>query len=116
MNCMKCGAETPEDQVFCNHCLSVMEQYPVKPGAHIHLPKRTDPSEAAKKPTKKKRAPSLDEQIAALKARVKRLRLLAVVLVFVICVLGSFLAFSLYQQYTTTVPGRNYTIDVTMND
>ena len=116
MNCMKCGAETPEGQVFCDHCLSVMEQYPVKPGAHIHLPKRTEEAESAKKPAKKKRAPSPEEQIAALKSKVKRLRLMAVILVFIICVLGSFLALSLYQQYATSVPGRNYTIDVTMND
>ena len=40
MNCMKCGVEIPEQQVFCDHCLQIMEQYPVKPDAHIHLPKR----------------------------------------------------------------------------
>ena len=116
MNCMKCGAETPEGQVFCDHCLSVMDQYPVKPGAHIHLPKRTEETESAKKPVKKKRTPTPEEQIVALKSRVKRLRLMAVILVFVICVLGSFLALSLYQQYTSPTPGRNYTIDITMND
>ena len=116
MNCMKCGAEIPEGQVFCDHCLSVMEQYPVKPGAHIHLPKRATASDPAKKPVKKKRTPSAEEQISALKMKVLRLRLLAVILVFVICVVGSFLALTLYQHYTESIPGRNYTIDITMND
>ena len=116
MNCMKCGAEIPEGQVFCDHCLSVMEQYPVKSGTHIHLPKRAAATEPAKKPGKKKRAPSPEEQIAALKKKVLRLRLLAVVLAFVICVVSSFLALTLYQQYTASAPGRNYTIDVTMDD
>ena len=116
MNCLKCGAETPEDQVFCDHCLSVMEQYPVKPGTHIHLPKRPASSEPAKKPGKKKRSLSLEEQNALLRSKVLRLRLLAVILAFVICVVGSFLALSLYQQYSDPATGRNYTIDVTMND
>ena len=115
MNCMKCGAEAPEGQVFCDHCLSVMEQYPVKPGAHIHLPKRTETPEPAKKPSKKKRTPPPEEQITALKQKVKRLRLLAVVLVFVICVVSSYLGLTLYQQYVSSAPGRNYTIDITMN-
>ena len=116
MNCMKCGADTPEGQVFCDHCLSVMEQYPVKPGAHIHLPKQAEASEPAKKPTKKKRTPSPEEQIAALKLKVRRLRRRVVILVFVLCVVASFLALSLYQQRTSPTTGKNYTIDVTMGD
>ena len=75
MTCMKCGVEIPENQVFCDSCLSVMEQYPVKPDAHIHLPKRAEYVEAAKKPTKKKRAPTPEEQIAALRLKVLRIRL-----------------------------------------
>ena len=116
MNCMKCGANTPEGQVFCDHCLSVMEHYPVKPGAHIHLPKQAEASESVKKPSKKKRTPSPEEQIAALKLKVRRLRRLAVILVFVICVVASFLVLSLHQQYASPITGRNYAIDVTMGD
>ena len=116
MNCMKCGAAAPEGQVFCDHCLSVMDQYPVKPGTYIHLPKRTEQTEPAKKPGKKKRTPPPEEQIAALKLKVMRLRLAVVILAFVICVACSFLALSLAQQYAASTPGRNYTIDVTMND
>ena len=48
MTCMKCGVEIPENQVFCDSCLSVMNRYPVKPDAHIHLPKRALNVEAAK--------------------------------------------------------------------
>ena len=116
MNCMKCGTETPEGQVFCDHCLSVMEQYPVKPGTHIHLPKRMEVTEPPKKVAKKKRPPTLEEQNAALKLKVLRLRLLAVILAFVICVVSGFLALSLYQQFSTPSTGRNYTIDITMDD
>ena len=35
MTCMKCGVDIPEDQVFWDRCLSVMDEYPIKPGTHI---------------------------------------------------------------------------------
>ena len=31
MNCLKCGREIEEGQVFCNDCLVQMAKYPVKP-------------------------------------------------------------------------------------
>ena len=40
MNCVKCGREIPEDQVFCEICLTEMENYPVKPGTAVHIPPR----------------------------------------------------------------------------
>jgi len=116
MNCMKCGTQIPETQVFCDHCLSVMEQYPIKPDAHIHLPKRSEEQEAPKRPVKKKRTISPEEQISALKMKVLRLRLVAVILAFVVCVVSAFLALKIYESYTTPITGRNYTIDVSMND
>lgn len=116
MNCMRCGVEIPEAQVFCDHCLEVMEQYPVRSGIHIHLPKRDRVEEAPKKPVKKKRALSPEEQISALKLKVLRLRLVAVILVFLVCVVSGFLAMKLYQDYATPQTGRNYTIDTSMND
>lgn len=116
MNCMKCGTQIPDEQVFCDHCLSVMDQYPVKPDVHIHLPKRAEEMEAPKKPAKKKRTISPEEQISVLKMKVLRLRLVAVILAFVICVVGAFLALKLYESYAASITGRNYTIDTTMND
>ena len=116
MTCMKCGVEIPENQVFCDACLSVMERYPVKPDAHIHLPKRVENVDAAKKPTKKKRAPTPEEQIAALQMKVLRTRLIAVVLAFLLCVVSGMFVLKLYHDYTTPQTGRNYTIDTSMND
>ena len=116
MTCMKCGVEIPEGQVFCEHCLSVMEQYPVKPGAHIHLPKRAVDAEAPKKPAKKKRPPTPEEQISTLRLKVLRLRLVAVILTFVICVVGGLLALEIYEDFTDVpATGRNYTIDTSMD-
>ena len=116
MNCMKCGAETPENQVFCDHCLLVMEAEPVKPGVHVHLPKRALAVEDPKKPVKKKRTPSPEEQISALKMKILRMRLAIVILAFIVCVITGFLGLKLYEDFKTPETGRNYTIDTSMND
>ena len=42
MYCLKCGREVNEDKVFCPDCVAVMEQYPVKPGTVVLLPKRRE--------------------------------------------------------------------------
>ena len=116
MTCMKCGVDIPEGQVFCDHCLSVMEEYPVKPSTRIHLPKRAFAEEEQKKPGKKKRTLSPEEQIAALRLKVRRLRLAAVVLVFILCIVTGFLVLKIYSDFTTPETGRNYNIDTSMND
>ena len=116
MTCMKCGVDVPEGQVFCDHCLSVMEEYPVKPGAHVHLPKRAFAVEEVKKPGKKKRTLSPEEQLSALRAKVLRLRLIAAVLFFLLCIVSSFLALKIHADYAAPKAGRNYTIDTSMND
>lgn len=115
MTCMKCGIEIPENRVFCDHCLSVMDQYPIKPDVHIHLPKRSIEVDAPKK-AKKKRPPTPEEQISALKIKVLRTRLIAVVLMFLLCVAGAFLALKVYEDHFVPTDGWNYTIDPSMND
>ena len=114
MNCMKCGVEIPEKQVFCDHCLEVMAQYPIKPDAHVHLPKRSLAPDFTKKPPKKKRPQTPEEIISGLKLRILRLRLVAAILVFLLCVISGLFAVNLYQQYHTPDTGRNYTIDINL--
>ena len=116
MNCMKCGVEIQEGQVFCDHCLSVMAQHPVRPGIHIHLPKRALAVDTPKKAAKKKRIPSPEEQISALKIKVLRLRLTAAILGFLFCVACGFLAMKVLQGPAEPTTGRNYTVDISLND
>lgn len=115
MNCMKCGTQIPEDQVFCQHCLSVMEEYPIRRNIHVHLPKRDDAELAPKRPAKKKRPLSSEEQLSKLRLKVLRLRLLATILAFLFCVSSAFLGLKLYEDYIVSQTGRNYTIDTSMN-
>lgn len=115
MNCMKCGVEIPEQQVFCDHCLQIMEQYPVKPDAHIHLPKRFSEAEPVRKPTRKRRVLTPEEMLSALRMRVLRLRLTAAVLAFLLLVVSGLFAIHLYQQYHESILGKNYTIITSAN-
>ena len=114
MTCMKCGVDVPEGQVFCDHCLLVMEEYPVKPSTRIHLPKRAFAEEEQKKPGKKKRTLSPEEQLSALRIKMHRLRIVVVVLAFILCIVTGFLALEIYGDFHTPETGRNYTIDTSM--
>ena len=115
MNCMKCGSEISEDPVFCQHCLSVMEEYPIRRNIHVHLPKRDEGDTAPKRPAKKTRPLSSEEQLSHLRLKVLRLRLLAAILAFLFCVSSAFLGLKLYDDYLGSQTGRNYTIDTSMN-
>ena len=84
MYCLKCGNETQGEQVFCEACLQAMEQYPIKPGTAIYLPRQDAPT-APKKPAHAKRAPTPEEQIQSLK---KLLRWTMLLLFIAVAILG----------------------------
>ena len=57
MGCMKCGKETGDGQVFCDSCLEVMAQYPVKPDIVVQLPPKRILSSDKKNARKKELSP-----------------------------------------------------------
>ena len=83
MNCMKCGKKTKDTQVFCDACLEVMAQYPVKPDVHVQLPNRSPAKKASYK-----RPPSAEEQIIRLRSRIKRLKVLILLLMALLGIVG----------------------------
>ncbi len=114
MTCMKCGREIPAGQVFCDSCLALMEKYPVKPDAAIHLPLRKEASVAKKQSGRRRQLPP-EEQILLLRKRNRRLRLIVAILsiLLAISVAGTVL---LQLHPDNPIPmGRNYTIDPTPN-
>ena len=78
MNCMKCGRETENDQVFCQDCLQIMKKYPVRPGTVVLLPRRR---ETIIKKTVKRHSIPLEEQV-----KILRKRLMIMWFVFVLCI------------------------------
>ena len=82
MNCMKCGRETENEQVFCQDCLQVMEKFPVRPGTVVLLPRRREPSVIKK--SIKRHVPSAEEQVKILRKRVMTLTLLLIMCIIAI--------------------------------
>ena len=111
MYCLKCGKETAGEQVFCDHCLEIMEQYPVKPDTHIQLPHR-DAALGYKKASRR-RIRSHEEQLRQLRVTV---RVLLVCLLVTLTILGLFL-WQHFRPETVTLPekelGQNYTVTQT---
>lgn len=113
MNCMRCGKETEEKNVFCPECLEDMAKYPVKPGTLIHIPSRPEPD--SRKNTRKRRELSPEEQLDNAKDVVQVLLVTVLGLFGMVVVLGLLLMLLINQpasQSEETLPpmGRNYTI------
>lgn len=111
MYCLKCGKETREERVFCDHCVEVMEQYPIKPGTPVQLPHRE--ATAAPKKSSRRKILSQEEQIQQLRTTV---RTLMGCLLIVTLLLG-FFAWQYFRPKEEVQPqkeiGQNYTVDST---
>ena len=115
MYCLKCGNETENEQVFCKHCLEVMDKYPVKPGTHVQLPRRNNV--VVSKKQSRRRNLTAEDQVVHYKVMV---RTLIALLGTVSVVLGIFIGLYLNNQkepvMTEEPPiGQNYTVDSTQD-
>ncbi len=108
MNCMKCGREIGEGQVFCDTCLDMMRKYPVKPGIAIQLPIRNH-TPAPKKTYSRRRQPlTPEEQLLRLKKRVKRITVLWLVTLALLAA-TIYPAVEYFLGKSFLLPGQNYT-------
>lgn len=106
MNCMKCGREIGEDQVFCGKCQELMVQHPVKPDVVVKLPARQEAYPKKAQPRKKARTP--EEQIVRLKRRNRWLTAIVCLLLIVFTVLA-FLSVDFFRQLDVQrFLGQNY--------
>lgn len=106
MNCLKCGKQTHEQQVFCPDCLRVMEKYPVAPGATVQLPQR-DTAAPKKDPVKPHRTQS--EIILRMRSTIRWLWMTVAILLVMLCITALILAHHFYKDAQTQNIGRNYT-------
>ena len=108
MNCMKCGREVEDGQVFCPACQEDMEKYPVRPGTVVLLPKRDEVYYAKKSASKRRAGPTTEEQIRSLKARLR----LVTVMLLISLTLMAVLIYPMAKEYLENQhlrPGQNYT-------
>ena len=93
---MKCGKETENGQVFCDSCLEVMEQYPVKPDTVVQLPPQRNLL-TEKKPSKKKEL-SPKEMLRKQSKLVKRYQGICLLLLLLLLGAVAALCFVLYSH------------------
>ena len=106
MNCMKCGREVGEDDVFCPQCLADMEKYPVKPGTVVTIPSRRS-QPPVKRP--QKRPPTPEEQIRSLQRRVRRLWAALILSGLLTAAAIGLAVYGLQDEEIQFLPGQNYT-------
>lgn len=109
MTCIKCGREIPAEQVFCDGCLEVMEKYPVKRDAAIHLPNRTAQASSKKQGSRRRQLPP-EEQVLLLRKRLRRATAAIVVLCLLFAAAAAGFVWQLLDEDTPLPVGRNYTI------
>ena len=107
MQCIKCGRDVESGQVFCDSCKETMAKYPVRPGTVVQLPRRTETA-VKKQPSRRRTVLPAEEQVQTLRRTVRRLTVLAVLLLAAVIGL-SWLAVDLYRESQQKVlPGQNY--------
>lgn len=111
MTCLKCGRKTDGKQVFCDSCLQVMEENPVKPGAPVLLPAPKAVAVTKKQPHRKRALP-LEEQVIHLRKTLRRMYICTAVLIVVLG-MATVLLVNEIREAGTPVIGQNYTIDTT---
>lgn len=103
MNCLRCGNEIPEGQMFCEGCREYMEQDPVPQDAVVQIPRREEWERRANR----KVTLSTDEMLELSRRKVKRLRALTILLLLL---LGFSIGSNVYLLEKNRKPavGQNY--------
>lgn len=105
MNCLKCGRDIAEDEVFCVDCRLEAQRYPIEPNTVVFLPSPKKQETARK--SSRRRALSTEEQFKSYRRRLSLMTAALVVAIGVIVAL-SFPAVS-YLTRDYYAKGQNYT-------
>ena len=100
MQCLKCGKEIPEGQAFCDACLEIMAQHPVKPGTPVQiLPRKSNEK------TPRKRELSPEELLVKQRRKTRHLRRIVLILALLLaCSIGALLYLILPQLKGLPIP------------
>ena len=104
MNCMKCGREVEDGQVFCQDCLTQMEAEPIRIATPVHIPRQ--PSKGA---TTHRAVHHPEEEVRRLEKANEKLR----VWVILLAMATLLLAMAAYHNEVADVVeewGRNYSV------
>ena len=107
MNCMKCGRDIDEGQVFCEGCLADMANYPVKPNIAIQLPHREETTAVRKAPQKRRQGPTAEERLQTAKRFIRRILVLWLI-TLALLIASLFPAVRFLMGDSIRLPGQNY--------
>lgn len=106
MNCVKCGKDTTENNVFCPECLAQMDRYPVKPGTPVVIP---DQHPVRRPSVRKVRAPEPEDVIRRQK-KIIRLLSAAVAVLLIVWALTTALTVRMLMEEEGAPIGQNFGI------
>ena len=104
MNCLKCGRELREGQVFCDACLESMEKEPIKINTPVVIP-----PQPKTKPSRHRPLFNPDEEVK----RLQKVNQNLILWLILTSVAAALFAFGLYHQEFLEVVeeiGRNYNV------
>ena len=104
MNCVKCGKETTENNVFCPDCLAQMADYPVKPGTPVTIP---DQGAVRRPQPRKVRAPEPEDVIRRQKKLI-RLLFVSVAILLIAWALTTAMVIRMLMEDDSTPIGQNF--------
>lgn len=106
MNCIKCGREIDEQNVFCPGCLEDMARYPVAPETVVQLPQQ----QKHHKKAPRKHTPTAEELLKRARNQIGWMYVIMVLIIFM-TVVFAFIAFDLQNKYDfSNILGQNYSI------
>ena len=104
MNCLRCGADIPEGESFCEKCLEYMKAYPVPKDVHVMIPK---PAAAFRRSSGWKQTLSADEKLSIANGRLKKARIAIAVLLLLVAGLCGLTAWLFIREHGPAL-GQNY--------
>ena len=110
MNCMKCGRELKEGQVFCDTCLENMEKEPIRINTPVPIPVQPKPVASHRRPIL-----NPEEEVKRLE-KINQNLILFLILTTVAMIL---FALGLFHQEVLDVVdnlGRNYSVVETVSE
>ena len=107
MQCLRCGRETENEQVFCFTCEALMAKHPVKPNTVVTIPERSIRmrNTVSRKPQKEKEEDHTDQ----LRRTILQLRLWVCMLMAALMLCVAALTWQELQQSKSPAIGQNYT-------
>ncbi len=105
MQCLRCGKEIDDREVFCPDCLKNMERHPVKPNTVVTIPERS----VRNRNTPPRRPQKPEDNTEALRRTIMQLRLWVCMLMAALMLCVAYISWQELSRDEGLPIGENYT-------